>query len=307
VLCCDNLPANGETVRNLMLQFARLAGGDLAEFIGSEVAFPSTMVDRIVPATTDADRERVSETLGVEDFWPVMTEPFLQWVVEENFPAGRPRWEKFGVTMVKDVGPFEDMKLRLLNGAHSAIAYLGLLTGHPTVADSFGDPRIRGFVERYWREVIPTLPRDAGLDTDAYTAALTERFSNPALRHRTSQIGTDGSQKLPQRIIASARLRLKAGLPITNLMLVAAAWIAACRGRGRSLPAGPFTDPLDAKLAEIFAATDEPAELVRAVFAAAGFSGEGGEAMEAVATRHLTTILEKGAAEAISATAKERA
>ena len=306
VLCCDNLPANGETVRRLMLQFAVLAGGDLAVFIESEVAFPSTMVDRIVPSTTDADRERVSEALGVDDAWPVMTEPFMQWVVEENFPAGRPRWEKFGVTMVKDVAPFEDMKLRLLNGAHSGIAYLGLLLGHPTVADSFGDPRIRRFVERYWREVIQTLPKDAGLDTGAYTAALTERFSNPALRHRTAQIAMDGSQKLPQRIIASARLRLMDGQPITQLMLVAAAWIAACRERGRSLPVGHFTDPLDAKLAEIFAATDEPAALVRAAFAAAGFSGEGGEAMEAVAARHLATILEKGAAGAISA-AEERA
>ncbi|MFI0842746.1 mannitol dehydrogenase family protein [Mesorhizobium sp. IMUNJ 23232] len=307
VLCCDNLPANGETVRRLMLQFAGLAGGDLAAFIENEVAFPSTMVDRIVPATTDADRERVSETLGAKDAWPVMTEPFMQWVVEENFPTGRPRWEKFGVTMVKDVAPFEDMKLRLLNGAHSGIAYLGLLTGHPTVADSFGDPLIRGFVERYWREVIPTLPKDAGLDTDAYTAALAERFSSPALRHRTAQIAMDGSQKLPQRIIASARLRLREGQSVTHLMLVAAAWIAACRKRGRSLPAGHFTDPLDARLADIFASTGEPAELVHAVFAAAGFSGGGGDAMEATATRHLTTIFEKGAADAISAAAKQRA
>ncbi|MDQ6433347.1 mannitol dehydrogenase family protein [Mesorhizobium sp. LHD-90] len=307
VLCCDNLPANGETVRRLTLQFVGLAGDDLAAFIAKEVAFPSTMVDRIVPATTDADRARVSEALGAEDAWPVMTEPFMQWVVEENFPAGRPRWEKFGVTMVEDVAPFEDMKLRLLNGAHSGIAYLGLLTGHPTVADSFGDPLIRGFVERYWREVIPTLPKDAGLDTDAYTAALTERFSNPALRHRTAQIAMDGSQKLPQRIIASARLRLKEDRPIANLMLVAAAWIAACRERGRSLPAGHFTDPLDAKLADIFAVTDEPAELVRAVFAAAGFSAEGKEAMEAAASKHLTIIFEKGAAGAISAAAEERA
>ncbi|WP_442582967.1 mannitol dehydrogenase family protein [Mesorhizobium sp. ASY16-5R] len=300
VLCCDNLPANGETVRKLLLQFAGLSGGDLAAFIENEVAFPSTMVDRIVPSTTDADRQKISEALGVEDAWPVMTEPFMQWVVEENFPSGRPPWEKFGVTMVKDVRPFEDMKLRLLNGSHSGMAYLGLLLGHPTVADAFGDPRIRGFVDRYWAEVIPTLPKDSGLDTSAYTAALAERFSNPALRHRTSQIGTDGSQKLPQRVVAPARMRLEDGQPVTQLMLVAAAWIAACRERGKSMPAGHFTDPLDAKLAEIFAATDEPSQLVHAVFAAAGFSGGGGDAMEAAATRHLAAIFEKGAAEAIA-------
>ncbi|MEQ1950283.1 mannitol dehydrogenase family protein [Mesorhizobium sp. CN2-181] len=307
VLCCDNLPTNGETVRRLTQQFAALAGGDLASFVENHVAFPSTMVDRIVPATTDKDRERVSEALGVFDAWPVMTEPFTQWVVEENFPTGRPRWEQFGVTMVKDVGPFEDMKLRLLNGAHSGIAYLGLLTGYPTVADSFGDPLIRSFVDRLWAEAATTLPTDAGLDTVAYTSALAERFSNPALRHRTAQIAMDGSQKLPQRIIASARLRLNDGQPISNLMLVAAAWISACRERGRSLPAGHFTDPLDAKLAEIFAVTDEPVELVHAVFAAAGFSGEGGEGLKAAAARHLTTIFEKGAAEAVLATVQEGA
>ena len=140
------------------------------------------MVDRIVPATTDADRARVSEVLGVEDAWPVMTEPFRQWVIEDDFPGGRPDWEKFGVEMVRDVRPFEEMKLRLLNGAHSSIAYLGLLAGHDTVAKSFGDRAIRRFVAALWAEAATTLPADAGLDPEKYVGDLTERFDNSALR-----------------------------------------------------------------------------------------------------------------------------
>ncbi len=140
------------------------------------------MVDRIVPATTDADRARVSEELGVEDAWPVMTEPFMQWVVEDNFTAGRPDWEKFGVTMVENVTPFEDMKLRLLNGSHSAIAYLGLLLGHATVAEAFADPTIKRFVDGLWAEAIPTLPRNAGLDPQAYI----EKARRSLRKHRTS-------------------------------------------------------------------------------------------------------------------------
>jgi fructuronate reductase len=153
VLCCDNLPANGATLHRLLIAFAKLrdarsaASSDapLAGHIADEVAFPSSMVDRIVPATTDADRARIAVELGLEDAWPVMTEPFRQWVIEDKFPAGRPAWEKFGVTMVEDVRPFEDMKLRLLNGAHSGIAYLGLLSGHATVDRAFADPAIRAF------------------------------------------------------------------------------------------------------------------------------------------------------------------
>jgi fructuronate reductase len=305
VLCCDNLPANGETVQKLLLQFAGLKGGDLARFIRDEVACPSTMVDRIVPATTDADRDRVSAALGVEDAWPVMTEPFMQWVVEENFSAGRPRWEECGVTMVSDVRPFEEMKLRLLNGAHSAIAYLGLLTGHETVSAAFADPRIRNFVDRLWGEAIPTLPKDAGLEPRAYTAALAERFANPALRHRTAQIAMDGSQKLPQRILSTARARLADGAPASQLMLVVAAWIACCRERGRSRSVAHFSDPLDSTLTAIFARTNAPEALVAEVFAAAGLAGD--EPLRALAAGHLKTIIGEGAAEAMAAAAREGA
>ena len=150
----------------------------MPRFIRDEVAFPSSMVDRIVPATTDADRARLAAQLGVADAWPVKTEPFSQWVVEDNFPTGRPQWEKFGATMVRDVTPFEDMKLRLLNGSHSAIAYLGLLSGHETVAAAFADPAIRKFVNGLWAEAIPTLPK----------AAVSTRRPTPGNSRRASPI-----------------------------------------------------------------------------------------------------------------------
>ncbi|RVD54639.1 mannitol dehydrogenase family protein [Mesorhizobium sp. M2D.F.Ca.ET.185.01.1.1] len=277
-LCCDNLPANGATLHRLLIEFAQLRDADdgaglaLASHVTDDVAFPSSMVDRIVPATTDADRARIAQQIGVDDAWPVMTEPFRQWVIEDRFPTGRPAWEKFGVTMVENVGPFEDMKLRLLNGAHSGIAYLGLLSGHATVDRAFADPSIRRFVDRLWAEAIPTLPQDAGLDTSAYTAELADRFSNTALAHRTAQIANDGSQKLPQRIVASALARLEAGLLPEHLSLVVAAWIAACAARGRTLPEAHFTDPLDAALGDLFGRNLPTAETTAAVFDLAGFA-----------------------------------
>lgn len=307
VLCCDNLPANGETLRGLVLQFAKAGDGDLAAHIERDVAFPSTMVDRIVPATTDADRERISAAIRLDDAWPVKTEPFMQWVIEDHFPQGRPSWDKFGVEMVEDVRPYEEMKLRLLNGAHSGMAYLGLLRGRESISEAFADPIIRGFVQRLWDEAIPTLPADAGLDPQAYTRALAGRFANTALVHRTAQIAMDGSQKLPQRIVTTARTQLAAGRPVDHLMLVAAAWIAACEARGNSLPAGHFTDPLDSGLEAIFAAHPAADETVRQVFAKAGFdavAGEAADSLTGIVARHLETIRSKGAHAAVEAAAR---
>jgi fructuronate reductase len=307
VLCCDNLPANGATLRRLLLEFAAELDTELEAHIASEVAFPSSMVDRIVPATTDADRARVSEQLGVDDAWPVMTEPFCQWVVEDNFTAGRPDWEKFGVEMVENVTPFEDMKLRLLNGSHSAIAYLGLLLGHATVAEAFADPAIRRFVGGLWAETTPTLPKNAGLDPQAYIKKLADRYANTSLQHRTAQIANDGSQKLPQRIIASALERAGENAPVTHLMLVVAAWIAACEARGGNLAAGHFSDPLDGPLADVAAGTFSATETVRRVFDAAGFAKdqENRERLISAAADHLEIIREKGASFALSELAEK--
>lgn len=296
ILCCDNLPANGATLHRLLAQFADLRDPELARHVREDVACPSTMVDRIVPATTDPDRSRIAEKLGVDDAWPVMTEPFCHWVVEDNFPAGRPDWEKFGVTMTRDVTPHEEMKLRLLNGAHSAIAYLGLLNGHETVAAAFGDPAIRTFVDGLWAEAITTLPQSSGLDPQDYIRQLGVRFANTALAHRTAQIANDGSQKLPQRIIAAAKDRIQAGGSATHLMLVVAAWIAAVEARGKTLAENHFTDPLDRRLAEVARAKQPAGETTETVFQAAGFA-EGAasrDAMIGLASAHLEKLRQSG-------------
>ncbi len=297
ILSCDNLPSNGATLKRLLVTFAKVRNAELGAFVEREIACPSSMVDRIVPATTDEDRARIAERLGVDDAWPVTTEPFLQWVVEDDFPAGRPQWERFGVQMVGDVAPFEEMKLRLLNGSHSSIAYLGLLLGKPTVSDAFSDPLIRRFVARLWAEAIPSLPVDADLNPAAYTTQLEKRYDNPALRHRTAQIANDGSQKLPQRIIAVALERLAAGGSIRHLMLAPAAWLAAAQTRGRTLPANHFTDPLDATLEGIFARNADALHTVSAAFEAAGFAAGSPhrDTLVGIAADHLDSLRRHGA------------
>ena len=302
VLCCDNLPANGATLRRLLLQFLEAGRPDLSRYVADEVPFPSTMVDRIVPATTDADRARISAALGADDAWPVTTEPFCQWVVEDRFANGRPDWERFGVEMVDDVHPFEDMKLRLLNGSHSAIAYLGLLAGHQTVAESFADQAIRDFVAGLWSEAIPTLPARAGLDAAAYTRKLATRYDNTALRHRTAQIATDGSQKLPQRVIATALDRVHEGGEIDHLMLVPAAWIAACEKRATNPDGFAFTDPLDLELRRIVGIAQPAAQTVTAVFDAAGFAKADANrtALIARAADHLEILRSRGLASTLA-------
>jgi len=298
VLSCDNLPANGSTLKALLVAYAGLNDAALQRFVADKIAFPSSMVDRIVPATTDEDRARISGRLGVTDAWPVTTEPFLQWVVEDDFPSGRPQWERFGVEMVRDVAPFEDMKLRLLNGSHSSIAYLGLLSGHATVSEAFGDPLIRRFIASLWSEAIPSLPGDAGLKPEIYVENLTRRYDNPALKHRTAQIANDGSQKLPQRIIATAVDRLDAGGSAEFLMMAPAAWIAACEARADTAPSDAFTDPLDPALSAIFAESRDAAHKVRAIFDVAGFAAGSGhrETLIEIASRHLDSLQQRGAA-----------
>jgi fructuronate reductase len=210
------------------------------------------MVDRIVPATSDEDRERISGALGVRDAWPVVTEPFTQWVIEDRFPQGRPAWEQAGAEFVKDVEPYEHMKLRLLNGSHSTLAYLGYLAGYETVADTMADPAFVRLVEGLMdEEVTPTLHMPEGADLAAYKRALVERFKNPALRHRTWQIAMDGSQKLPQRLLGTVRDRLRADAPIRRLALGVAAWMRYVTGTDEKGAAIDVRDPMAARLREL--------------------------------------------------------
>jgi fructuronate reductase len=243
VLCCDNLPANGRTLHRLLARFARLRSPGLGAFVENEVACPDTMVDRIVPATTEENRTRVAAALGLRDAWPVIAEPFSQWVIADRFPAGRPAWEDAGVMLVADVAPFEAMKLRLLNASHSALAYLGILAGVETVADAMRDPDLAGFAARVMDDAAPTLSVPPGTDMAGYKRALLARFRNPALRHRLRQIAADGSQKLPQRIVDTMRDRLAMGLPVDAHALVIAAW-GRC-GAGGERAEDPAASVLD--------------------------------------------------------------
>jgi fructuronate reductase len=242
VLCCDNLPSNGHTVRNVVSRLGAIHNHDLGSYITDTIAFPSTMVDRIVPATTDADRDKVAASLGLRDNWPVMTEAFTQWVIEDHFPNGRPEW---AATFVSDVSPFETMKLRLLNGSHSCIAYLGYLSGYETVADAMQDQALADFVKRFMdEEATPTLTVPTGTDVNGYKAALINRFRNPSLRHRTWQIAMDGSQKLPQRFLGTVRDRLKSGGSIACLAMGVAAWMRYVTGIDEKSNPIDVRDPL---------------------------------------------------------------
>ncbi|MEM6384805.1 MAG: mannitol dehydrogenase family protein [Pseudomonadota bacterium] len=251
VLSCDNLPANGKLTRQLVVEFARHLDPELAAWIDGNVAFPSTMVDRITPATTDADREALSNRTGTRDLAAVFHEPFRQWVIEDDFPTGRPAWEKAGAQFVSNVEAHETMKLRCLNGTHSALAYLGFLAGHDTIAETIAAPGFAEFCQHLWQyEILPTVPLPEGEDLAAYTDQLLTRYRNPNIRHRTWQIAMDGSQKLPQRILAPIRENLaRGGLP-EGLCLVVAAWMRYVGGTDEGGHTIDVRDPLAARLKE---------------------------------------------------------
>jgi len=265
LLSCDNLPSNGHVLKRVVARFAEMRDPGLTAFVAG-VASPSTMIDRIVPATTDVDRTAIAAALGAEDAWPVVTEPFRQWVVEDDFPLGRPAWDAAGVVFVEeDVSAFETMKLRLLNGSHSTLAYLGFLAGAETVAEAMALPGMEELIEGLMREeVSPTLPALAGFDLPAYRRALIERFKNPALRHRTWQIAMDGSQKLPQRLLATIRDRIGAGASYDRLALGVAAWMRYARGIDEAGKAIDVRDPLAARIAALVQGLDDPEKIVAA-------------------------------------------
>jgi len=267
VLCCDNLPENGRVVRGIVLEFARLVDEGLAAWIAAECAFPSTMVDRIVPATKPEDIERLAGRTGMLDLSPVMHEPFRQWVVEDEFVGGnRPDLGAVGVELVEDVTPFEHMKLRCLNGTHSSLAYLGYLAGHETISDTVADPVFAAFVRHLWsHEIVPVLHAPPGVDLAAYCNSLLERYANPAIRHRTWQIAMDGSQKLPQRILGTVAENLAVGRIPKGLVLAIAAWMRYVGGRDERGEPIDVRDPLAAELKALSDSADGPARKVEAL------------------------------------------
>jgi fructuronate reductase len=265
VISCDNLPHNGKRIRAGVLAMARRIDPALAEWIEAEGAFPQTMIDRIVPATIPDDIARLAARLGVEDQGMVKAEPFTQWVIEDWFAGERPDFAAFGVQLTDAVEPWEDAKLRLLNGAHSAVAYLGALSGHEHVHEAVAVSAFRVFIEALWNEAQTTLSPPPGLDVAAYRDELMARFSNSALMHRTRQIAMDGSQKLPQRLLAGMAERLAAGQGIEALALGVAAWMRWQEGVTESGEVVVVDDPLAARTAELIAASENDEAEVRAL------------------------------------------
>lgn len=306
LLSCDNLPANGDTTRGIVLAFAQQVDANLRNWIDTHCTFPNSMVDRIVPRTTDADRERIAARLGVEDAWPVIGEPFLEWVVEDRFANGRPDWTAGGARFVAHAEPFERLKLRMVNGAHSALAYLGAMAGLRTVDRAMAEPALRGYIDALMREEIaPTLPPMDGIDLDSYRARLLQRFANPALQHQTKQIAMDGSQKLPQRLLGTVRDRLAARLPIDRLALAVAGWVYYLRGTDETGATHELQDPLAAALVARLAQANAAASMQDRVAFFTGFApvfGELGSEPRFVAAvaHHLQVLETRGAIVALT-------
>jgi fructuronate reductase len=231
LLSCDNLSGNGRQLAGLLHQALEARDPALARWAASECRCPSTMVDRIVPAPTPEERAQLNACIGIADEAAVFTEPFRQWVIEDDFAGPRPQWEAGGAQFVGDVGPWETAKLRMLNGAHSLLAYLGRLRGHRFVHEAAADPELRALVERLMlEEAAVTLPPMPGFDAAAYAAALQQRFGNAALAHRLEQIAMDGSQKIPQRWLPTLAERTARGGSCPALMRALAGWIRYVRG-----------------------------------------------------------------------------
>jgi mannitol 2-dehydrogenase len=231
VMSCDNLPDNGDVARRMMCAFARIKDPGLADWMESEVAFPNCMVDRITPVTAPEDIERLAQEFGVADGWPVVCEPFTQWVLEDRFGEGRPPFEDAGVQMVDDVVPYELMKLRLLNASHQAMAYLGYLAGYRYAHEVCQDPLFAGFLLGYMeREGSPTLPPVPGVDLDAYRHELVERFANPEVRDTLARLCAESSDRIPKWLVPVIKANLASGGDIDRSALVVASWARYAEG-----------------------------------------------------------------------------
>lgn len=266
LMSCDNLAENGPQFSRLMGEYLLRHDPALLGWFSAACTCPATMVDRIVPATTAVDREAVAETLdGLRDEAAVMTEPFSQWVIEDRFAAGRPGWDKVGAELVDDVRPYETAKLRMLNGAHSLLAYCGLARGHEHVHEAIADPELRRLTERLMREeAAPSITAAPGQDLDGYADALILRFANAALGHRLIQIAMDGSQKVPQRWLETLAFHQRHGRQCPAILAGLAAWLVHLRADVRVVD-----DPRAAELAAVWKACGVSG-IVSALFGAGG-------------------------------------
>ena len=310
-LSCDNLPSNGHVLKRLVTAYAEAVRPDLSGFIADNVTFPSTMVDRITPASTGrtfADAERLT---GHDDRAAVETEPFTQWVIEDDFVAGRPDWEAGGAIFAPDVAPYEKMKLRMLNGAHSMLAYSGFLAGHEFVREVMADASLAVLVRRHMAAAASTLDPVAGVDFAAYADDLARRFSNPEIAHKTYQIAMDGTQKLPQRLLEPATFALANGRPVEPYAFAVAAWMRYCLGMNENGDTHALRDPREAEIeALLVGAGRDAGSIVDRLIALPGLFPEqlaaSGAWNRAVRAR-LETMLAEGMRAAIDAEAKKAA
>ncbi|HET6347155.1 MAG TPA: mannitol dehydrogenase family protein [Myxococcota bacterium] len=250
VMSCDNVQQNGHMVRRMLLSFARGRDQAVAEWLAAKGAFPNSMVDRITPRTTPENKRGLERDFGIDDAWPVVSEPFLQWVIEDAFSDGRPDWEKVGVQMVDEVEHYELMKLRLLNASHSAMGYLGHLAGYTYIHEVINDPQFNRYIRALMKEEVrPLLPAIAGIDLDAYCATLIERFANPTIQDQVMRICLDGSGKIPKFVLGSVRDQLARPNPsLRRLSLCVASWFRFLTGVDENGKAFPIEDPLAAQL-----------------------------------------------------------
>ena len=249
VMSCDNIPGNGDVARRSFAAFAALRNPELGEWVEREVPFPNSMVDRITPATTDVHRAELARHSGVEDGWPVVCEEWTQWVLEDRFGSGRPPLEDVGVQVVDDVEPYELMKLRLLNGSHQAVGYLGTLAGHTFMHDVCQDPLFRRFLHAYMdREATPTLPPVPGIDLDSYKAELVGRFANPSMRDTLARLCAESSDRIPKFLLPVLRANLASGGDIRCSVAVLAGWARYAEGVGEDGRPIEVVDPLRERL-----------------------------------------------------------
>jgi mannitol 2-dehydrogenase len=248
VLSCDNIEHNGTVARTMLLAFAERLDPELADWIARNGTFPNCMVDRITPATTDADRTFIAERFGIIDAWPVVCEPFTQWVIEDNFPAGRPPWEKVGAVFTSDVKPYEKMKLRLLNASHIGVGYLGNLAGYTYVHEVMGDPLFEHFMRAFMEEVTPLVGNVPGIDLTAYKETLVERFSNTAVKDTTGRLCQHGSARVPKFVLPSALELNERGDRSIYTALVVAGYLRYLQGEGENGDSLPLVDPMAEQL-----------------------------------------------------------
>ncbi|GLR61042.1 mannitol dehydrogenase family protein [Rhizobium leguminosarum] len=252
-LSCDNLPSNGAVLKRLVLDFAERVDPSLRQWIEANVPFPSTMVDRITPASTEATYQDAERLTGRQDLAAIETEPFTQWVIEDHFANGRPAWEKAGALMVTDVSAYEKMKLRMLNGAHSLLAYLGYIGGYEFIRDVMDDAGLAALAYRHMHAAARTLDAVPGIDLDDYASELIARFANKAIAHRTYQIAMDGTQKLPQRLLEPATEALAHGDKAETYAIAVAAWMRYAIGEHGNGERYELRDPRAGEIAALIA------------------------------------------------------